>query len=224
MKKTLINTALVSTLLLSHFCFAQTQTQVQPQTSASSQLLEVQKRWAIANYQLQGDKKIHAFDDLIGSIDDYLKSHPNDTRLWIWDGIVKSTMAGAKGGLGALSYAKDARKDLEHAMTLDDRALSGSAYTSLGTLYHKVPGWPIGFGSDKKARKLFKTALSINPKGIDPNYFYGEFLYDEGEYTEAQKYLQVAKAAAPRPDRPLADKGRQQEISTLLAKVDKKLK
>ena len=223
MKKTLINTALASALLLSQYCLAQSQVQVPAGASDSSQLLEVQQRWAVANYQLQGDKKIHAFDDLIASIGDYLKTHPNDTRLWIWDGIVKSTMAGAKGGLGALSYAKDARKDLEHAMTLDDRALSGSAYTSLGTLYHKVPGWPIGFGSDKKARKLFKTALSINPSGIDPNYFYGEFLYDEGEYAEAQKHLLAAQAAAPRPDRPLADKGRQQEISELLTKVEKKL-
>ena len=52
--------------------------------------------------------------------------------------------------------------------------------TSLGTLYYKVPGWPIGFGSDKKAREYLAKALDLNPTGIDPNYFMGEFLFDAG--------------------------------------------
>ena len=58
-------------------------------------------------------------------------------------------------------------------------ALDGSAYTSLGTLYYKVPGFPIGFGDHKKARQLLEAALKVNPDGIDSNYFYGEYLFDE---------------------------------------------
>ncbi len=141
---------------------------------------------------------------------------------WIWSGIIKSTFAGAKGGLGALSLAKGARADLEHAMSLDANALDGSAYASLGTLYFKVPGWPLGFGSDKKARQMLENALTLNPDGIDPNYFYADFLRDQGDYEKAEQHLLKALQAAPRPERPLADKGRREEIDLALTEVREK--
>ena len=100
----------------------------------------------------------------------------------------------------------------------------GSALTSLGVLFHKVPGWPIGFCSDKKAEKLLKKALKINPNGIDPNYFYGEYLYDERDSNTSRKPLLLAQQATPRPDRPIADEYRQKEIAKILAKLDKRLK
>jgi hypothetical protein len=69
----------------------------------------------------------------------------------IWEGIINSSWAGAIGGLGALGKVKAAKASLEQAMKLDPNALQGSAYTSLGTLYDQVPGWPIGFGDADKA-------------------------------------------------------------------------
>ncbi|MCY7295535.1 tetratricopeptide repeat protein [Alteromonas sp. a30] len=192
--------------------------------SANSSLLDIQHRWAQANYQLEDEKeKIAAFEKLIADAENLTQQSPENAEYWIWLGISKSTFAGVKGGLGALGYAKEAKKALEKALELDPQALNGSAYTSLGTLFHKVPGWPIGFGSDKKAEKMLKKALEINPNGIDPNYFYGEFLYNDGEYQAAKKHLMMAKAAAPRPTRPLADSGRQEEIDALMRKLQKKL-
>ena len=61
------------------------------------------------------------------------------------------------------------------ALKIIDKAFSGSAYTSLGTLYFKAPSWPISFGDDKKAEVMLKQALAINPDGIDSNFFYAEF-------------------------------------------------
>ena len=148
---------------------------------------------------------------------------PKDAALLIWYGIVASSYAGEEGGLGALGLAKDARAALEHAIDLDPTALEGSAYTSLGTLYYKVPGWPIGFGSDKKARANLEKALALNPTGIDPNYFMGEFLYEQGDYAHARSSLTTALSAPDRPDRPLGDEGRRAEVRTLLAKVEAKL-
>lgn len=191
---------------------------------AKDSLQEVQHRWAVINYETTGDARISGFEKLVNDIAAYLETSPDDVNFWIWSGITRSTLAGAKGGLGALSIARDAKADLERALSINSKALDGSAYTSLGTLYHKVPGWPIGFGSDETAKEMLLLALSINPRGIDPNYFYGELLYDKGRYTEALKYLNIARDADPRPDRQLADKGRQEEISVLLAKIEQKLK
>ena len=87
-----------------------------------------------------------------------------------------------------------------------------------------MPGWPISFGSDSKAEKLFLQALELNPAGIDPNYFYAEYLYDEGEYEDALSYLEQASHAPARPARPLADKGRHQAIAALKQKIADELK
>jgi len=70
---------------------------------------------------------------------------------------------------------------------------------------------------------MLTKALEINPDGIDPNYFYGEFLYEEGDYPKALEYLDRAAKAAPRPGREVADKGRQAEIAALTAKVKVKM-
>jgi hypothetical protein len=48
-----------------------------------------------------------------------------------------------------------------------DRNILTGAYTSLGALY-KVPDWPIGFGSGKKAKDLDR-AVAIAPESIDVN-------------------------------------------------------
>lgn len=137
----------------------------------------------------------------------------------IWYGIIVASHAGAKGGLGALSLAKEARQALEHALSIDPKALSGSAYTSLGSLYYQVPGWPIGFGDDAKARELLDKALALNPEGIDPNYFLGDYLYRQRDFDGARQALERALQAPPRPDRPLADEGRRAEVKEILAKL-----
>ena len=135
-----------------------------------------------------------------------------------------SSEAGARGGLGALSLAKDAKQRFEEALKINDKALNGSAYTSLATLYAKVPGWPIGFGDKAKAEEYFKKSLSLSPDGIDPNFFYGEYLAERDRPAEARQYLEKALKAAPRPGRELADNGRRQEIRALLGKLEKEAK
>ncbi|MFK8011815.1 MAG: tetratricopeptide repeat protein, partial [Marinicellaceae bacterium] len=119
---------------------------------------------------------------------------------------------------------KHAKNSFEQAIKIDGSALNGSAYTSLGVLYYKVPGWPLSFGSDKKAMKYLKKGLELNPNGIDSNYFYAEFLYDEeSEYEQAKTYVLKAQNAIPRPTRPIADMGRQKEVAMLLNKINEEL-
>ena len=190
-------------------------------TAASAQSLkQLQARWAEINYQLREA----AFATLAGEAEVALKAEPQAPELLIWRGIILSTWAGAKGGLGALDLVKQARGQFEQAIKLDAKALDGSAYTSLGSLYYQVPGWPVGFGDDERAEQLLKQALSLNPDGIDPNYFYGDFLLGEKRYAEAEKALQKALAAPRRPGREVADAGRRQEVQALLEKTQAKLR
>ncbi len=189
----------------------------------SDELLTVQHRWAQVNYQLTDKEQDAAFKALIRQLKTSVREQPKNAENWIWLGIVQSSYAGAKGGLGALSLAKAAKKSFEKALSLDDKALDGSAYTSLGTLYYKVPGWPIGFGDDDKAKVLLEKALSINPQGMEPNYFFADYWFEAHNYSKAKQYLEKAQQAPVMETRPLADKSRRLEISQLMARIDKKL-
>ncbi len=189
-----------------------------------AELLSLQQAWAKVNYETPaGDARVQAFDALEKRAETFTHEHPKRAEAYIWEGIIESSYAGAKGGLGALSLCKEARGNLEAALKLDPSALEGSAYTSLGTLYYKVPGFPLGFGDDDKAGALLTQALKLNPAGIDPNYFYAEYLFEQGQYSQSLQYLDRAAHAAPRPGREVADKGRQGEIAALRAKVKSKL-
>ncbi|POF43832.1 hypothetical protein B0D71_03275 [Pseudomonas laurylsulfativorans] len=183
----------------------------------------IQQSWAHIQYELPEAQRTAAFEKLAAQASSFKQERQTVAEAWIWSGIVTSSWAGAQGGLGALSKVKDAKADLEKALALDPKALQGSAYTSLGALYDRVPGWPIGFGDSDKAEQLLKMALQMNPNGIDSLYFWGDHLYRQKHYVEARAALQKALLAAPRPGRESADAGRRKEIETLLADVNKKL-
>ncbi|HEA3085316.1 TPA: hypothetical protein RVR55_001913 [Aeromonas dhakensis] len=186
---------------------------------AADALPVIQQQWAVCQYQQTGKAKESCLEQLSSEADQASAKEAFRTDLLIWSAIVKSTWAGAKGGLGALGLVKEAKAKLEIALRQDPKALDGSAYTSLGSLYYQVPGWPVGFGDDEKAEQLLKQALAINPTGIDPNFFYGDFLLDQGRKAEAKGYLEKALSAPPRPGRELADQGRRIEIRDRLDKL-----
>ena len=180
---------------------------------------DLQNQWAEIKYKRPAAEQEKAFAELTKNAEAVRGRYPERAEAQIWYGIVVSTYAGARGGLGALSLAKEAKKAFEQALGIDPKALQGSAYTSLGSLYYQVPGWPIGFGDDARARELLEKALALNPDGIDSNYFYGDFLYRKGDREAARRALDKALKAPPRAGRELADQGRRKEIEALLASM-----
>ena len=181
----------------------------------------VQDQWAEIKYRVAEKQQADRYEQLAQKSRQLVDANPGMAEVLVWDGIVLSSEAGARGGLGALSLAKDAKQRFEEALKINDKVLQGSAYTSLATLYAKVPGWPIGFGDKEKAETYFKRSLAINPDGIDPNFFYAEYLAERDRNAEARQFLEKALKAAPRPGRELADKGRREEIRALLERLNK---
>lgn len=190
--------------------------------TGAQHLHDLQQQWAHIQYQLPKDQRAGAFEKLASEAAAFVRQNPHTPEPLIWDGIINSSWAGATGGLSALGKVKAAKASLEKAIALDPRALQGSAYTSLGTLYDQVPGWPIGFGDDDKADTLLRQALKINPAGIDSNYFWGDHLVRQKRYSEARAALHKALQAPPRPGRELADEGRRADINALLDTIKDK--
>lgn len=179
----------------------------------------IQDEWAEIKYRTTESQQERRYDDLALKANQITLAHPGRAEPLIWEGIVLSSLAGAKGGLSGLSLVKEARRKYDEALAIDPRALNGSAHTSVGLLYYKVPGWPIGFGDKKKAEEHLRQALAINPDGIDANYFMGEYLFEQDRLAEARRHLEQALKAPPRPGRAVADEGRRTEIRNLLAKI-----
>jgi tetratricopeptide (TPR) repeat protein len=180
---------------------------------------EVQRDWEQIRYQAPAAEREKRFEALAAKARKASEGAPGRAEPLVWEGIVLSSWAGEKGGIGALGLVKQAKALYEQALQIDGSVLDGSAYNSLGVLYYKVPGWPLGFGDKAKARELLGKALTINPKGIDANFFYGEYLAENKRPDEAAVYLERALQAPARPGRALADAGRRDEARALLEKL-----
>ncbi len=190
-----------------------------PVAVADAPYVALQRQWEQAKYNTPEAEREKALEALSNQAKAVLADHPKDAPTLIWSAIVLSSYAGEKGGLGALSLVKEAKVLLEQAIEVDPNALNGSAYTSLGSLYYQVPGWPVGFGDSDVAREMLDKALATAPDSIDANYFYGDFLLSEEDYAGAIEKFEKALQAAPRPGRELADSGRRQEVEAGLAKA-----
>ena len=187
--------------------------------ATTDEVSRIREAWELITYRTPVAEQANRLESLAAQAHRVSTDHAGRAEPLIWEGIVVSSLAGAKGGLGALGLAKDAREKYEAAIKIDDKALDGSAYNSLGVLYYKVPGWPLGFGDRKKAAELLQRALSLNPDGIDPNYFYGDYLVHTGRAGEAIPFLERAIKAPDRPGRQVADEGRRAEARALLIRA-----
>jgi tetratricopeptide (TPR) repeat protein len=187
--------------------------------SADLALDSIQHKWAAASYKTVEDDQEKALKALSDEVATLVQQNPGNAALLAWQGIVLSTYAKAKGGLGAIDVAQEALDALNAAAKIDEGVIGGGVDSSIGALYHKVPGWPLGFGDDDLAKQYLEKGLALNPTGIDENYFYGDFLLDKGKEEDARKYLEQALQAPPRPGREDADAGRRLEIESDLAKL-----
>lgn len=195
---------------------------LQAAQSMEAAVAEVERQWAAINYQTSEQSQTKAFERLAQKAHAVSERYPNSPEPLVWESIVLSSYAGSLSGLSkmnALSKAEQARDLLLKAEKINSTVQDGSIYTSLGALYFKVPGWPLGFGDNKKAYAYLQKALEINPNGIDPNYFLGELLFYQNKYKEAYQVLLKAQKSPPRPAREIADRGRREEVTQLLAKV-----
>jgi tetratricopeptide (TPR) repeat protein len=188
--------------------------------SMSQDVKTVNDSWAHIAYEVKGSStQTKALDRLAQQAAALVQKYPGKAEPLVWQGIVTSEQANRANIFHKLGLANKARDILAHAYSINPKAEDGGAAMSLGVLYYKVPGSPIGFGDKVRAKKLLREALAVDPNGLDANYFYGDFLYDQGDNAGAKSYLQKAQRAPHDPSRPAWDAGRRREVQALLAKI-----
>ncbi|NBS17871.1 MAG: hypothetical protein EBS79_13475, partial [Gammaproteobacteria bacterium] len=132
------------------------------------------------------------------------------------EAIILCTYSASALGLDTLELLETSRDLLQKAIAMDPLALEGAAYVTLGNLYRRLPGWPLLYGDKKRARALFESGVRRYPEGIDTNFFYGDFLLEEGERLKAIPYLEQAERAPIRPTLRVSDTRLKEELKTIL--------
>jgi len=180
----------------------------------------VNDNWARISYTMNGSShQTVALAQLDKQAAQLVARYPNQAEPLLWQGIVVSEEANRANIFHKLGLATRARDIIAKAYAINPRAANGGAAMSLAVLYYKVPGAPIGFGDTKRARQLLLQALAIDPDGLDANYFWGDYLNDQGDTAGAKAALQKALRAPHDPARPIWDAGRRREVQALLTKV-----
>jgi cytochrome c-type biogenesis protein CcmH/NrfG len=178
-------------------------------------------KFGVENADAQ-EKEMAALAERAGKL---IQQYPNKPEPTIWQGILISEQASManenSSPVKALRLAMRARDILVEAEKADPVALDAGAPTSLGVLYYRVPSFPLGFGDKTKARHLLEEATTNAPSGLDANYFYGDFLFQQKQFPEAATVLKHALALPAHPERPIWDRSRRLVIQELLAKLPK---
>ncbi len=192
-------------------------------SNMNADIVKVRSQWETLKFTVRpGDKQTTLMNQLGQDADQLASKYPDHAEALIWDGIITSERASMASTFSALTLAKRARDILQKAYELNPKALDAGAPTSLAVLYYRVPGFPLGFGDTKKARALLEEAVQTAPESLDAEYFYGDFLYEQEEYPQAQAVLQQALKIPPNPDRPLWDHNRRLVIEQLIGKIKAK--
>lgn len=177
-----------------------------------SRLEALYRQWSQVYYLQPDDKREAGMQPVIAGAKALREQHPGRPEPLIMEAVARSGWAEKAGRLTALEQAKLARALLEEAIGINAQALEGAAWVTLGALYYRVPGWPVGFGDDDKAQEYLQKAISMNPDNLDGYFFLGEFLQQEGEETRAREVWQRGLQTPRRERFPVADEGRRKMI------------
>jgi tetratricopeptide (TPR) repeat protein len=184
-------------LLLPYTCSAE---------SLNDSLNRIESEWAVIYYNTPKNQQADGYTRLLDKAVSLAKKYPAAAEPLFWQALIKASHAADMDAFDALAAIEEARELLVKVIAINPASMNGSAQVTLGTLYFMTPKWPIAFGDDDEAKKLLETALTINPNGIDSNYFYGEYLLQHNDLKAASQYFERAIAAPIRKEQAFADK------------------
>ena len=207
------------------FAFGTAEARAADRPVFQARLLKMEQALDRASYEMAGPSQAVAAAAIVADADSLSAQFPRRGEPLVIKALALCAEGAARGGMSGLVLVTHAKATLEKAQAIDPDPLGdGSLPTTLGMLYDQVPAFPIGFGNKLKARDYLLKGLSINPDGGDTNHYFGDFLYRQGSYTEAERFVLKALAAPPRPAREVGDVGRKRDAQVLLAKIRERVR
>lgn len=164
--------------------------------STESAALAELSRLKFMQAQLESDKerRVQLFENAIETADQALALNANDVRGLFWKAAAMGKVAEDSGIINALSMLRPMESMLLKVIELDEHYENAGAHRALGRMYHQLPGFPISFGSNRKALMHLKRAHELFPRDVITRAFYAELLYDSGRKAEARKHAEFVLA------------------------------
>lgn len=141
-----------------------------------------------AQLERNKNRRVQLFENCVAVADRALALNKNDVRGLFWKAAAMGKMAEDSGMVNALRMIRPMENLLLKVVTLDENYENAGAHRALGRIYHKLPGFPLSFGSNQKALMHLKRAHELFPRDVITRAFYAELLYDEGRKDEARKH------------------------------------
>lgn len=151
-------------------------------------------KFMIAQLEMDKNRRVQLFERCIAIADQALALNANDVRGLFWKAAAMGRMAEDSGIVDAFRMLRPMEKMLLKVVALDEKYENAGAHRALGRMYHKLPGFPISFGSNQKALAHLKRAHELFPRDIITRAFYAEVLYDEGRKAEARRHADFVLA------------------------------
>lgn len=184
-------------LLLKTIDWLRELTQDSRESAAFAELSRLQ--FMEAQLERNKNRRVQLFKNCVVVADRALALNKNDVRGLFWKAAAMGKMAEDSGMVNALRMLRPMENLLLKVVMLDEQYENAGAHRALGRIYHKLPGFPVSFGSNQKALMHLKRAHELFPRDVITRAFYAELLYDEGRKDEARKHADFVLAT------PIAD-------------------
>ncbi|BBI60964.1 hypothetical protein HSBAA_22700 [Vreelandella sulfidaeris] len=185
-------------------------------TAFEGELFSLKNRWEHTVTEMPANERESTLKSLAGEAEQLAEQHSDEADVLVWQGIILASYARERGGLGALGTAGDARDALEKAVDIDPQGLNGSAYVTLGALYDRAPGRPLGFEIaiplNACSSVPWKSALTVLMLTTTMQLF----LKEEGNEQAAREHAQRAVNGTARDNRQVSDEALRRDAEALL--------
>ncbi|SEQ86270.1 TRAP transporter T-component [Nitrosomonas sp. Nm51] len=160
------------------------------ETTQSPEVIAELARLQCANAEVETkrDKQIELYKDCVATADRALTIRSNEIAALYWKAVAIGKLSEESGVLNALHLMRPMEKLFLRVIELDEQYDQAGAHKALGRIYHKLPRFPISFGSTRKALFHLKSALRLFPNDIIARAFYAELLFDLGKKQEAYRH------------------------------------
>lgn len=195
------------------------------EADADATVMSLARGWDNARYAISDETaQIAALRELKAQSETSLQQFPDEPRLRVWRGVIMASLADDVDMMEALKLAHQSLKILQAAeRTSLDPPTTAMTQTILGVLYDQAPPFPVAFGDAKAAETHFKAAIVADPAGIEPNFYYADFLCRKHRYKDAIAPLKRAIEAPPREGREVGDRALRQAATALLAAAQRRI-
>ena len=111
---------------------------------------------------------------------------PSNIESQFWTAVCMGLMADEQGILNSIILLGPMESAIDKCLKLDESYFYGGPLRVTGLFYHRIPGWPIAKGDNKKALEFLIKALQYGPE-FCLNHLYISYIYKSLNQKEKAK-------------------------------------